>query len=150
MRVLGIDCGTERTGWGVISSDGRIHRVVAHGLIRTAARDPLEIRLREIASGLRAILEQHQPDAAGGWEPAAQKHLPLRDLRARFPAAEKPFEKVPRSVFDEDPGDLAKSSQPFKPVDSSGDFHLVSLSEALLTRSGQGDPRPFQVCGLAI
>jgi crossover junction endodeoxyribonuclease RuvC len=64
VRVLGIDCGTERTGWGVISSDGRIHRVIAHGLIRTAARDPLEIRLKEIAAGLRAILEQHQPDAA--------------------------------------------------------------------------------------
>ena len=39
---------------------------------------------------------QHQPDAAGRREPAAQKHLPLRDLRACFPAAEKPFEKVPR------------------------------------------------------
>jgi crossover junction endodeoxyribonuclease RuvC len=64
VRVLGIDCGTERTGWGVISSDGRSHRVIAHGLIRTLARDPLEIRLRAIAAGLRAILEQHKPDAA--------------------------------------------------------------------------------------
>jgi crossover junction endodeoxyribonuclease RuvC len=64
VRVLGIDCGTERTGWGVISSDGRSHRVVAHGLIRTSARDPLENRLREIAEALRAILEEHRPDAA--------------------------------------------------------------------------------------
>jgi crossover junction endodeoxyribonuclease RuvC len=64
VRVLGIDCGTERTGWGVISSDGRSHRVIAHGLIRTSARDPLEIRLREIAAALRAVLEQHKPDAA--------------------------------------------------------------------------------------
>ena len=36
MRVLGIDCGTERTGWGVIDSDGRTHRVLALGVIRTA------------------------------------------------------------------------------------------------------------------
>jgi crossover junction endodeoxyribonuclease RuvC len=64
VRVLGIDCGTERTGWGVISSDGRSHQVIAHGLIRTSARDPLEVRLREIAAALRAILEQHKPDAA--------------------------------------------------------------------------------------
>jgi crossover junction endodeoxyribonuclease RuvC len=64
VRVLGIDCGTERTGWGVITSDGRSHRVLAHGLIRTSSRDPLESRLREIAAALRAILAQHLPDAA--------------------------------------------------------------------------------------
>ena len=36
VRVLGIDCGTERTGWGVIESDGRRHTVVAHGVILPA------------------------------------------------------------------------------------------------------------------
>lgn len=64
MRVLGIDCGTERTGWGVITSDGRSHRVVAHGVIRTSSKAPLESRLREIAGALRAILAEHAPDAA--------------------------------------------------------------------------------------
>ena len=64
MRILGIDCGTERTGWGVISSDGRTHRVLAHGVIRTSAKDPLENRLREIAGALRLILSEHQPEAA--------------------------------------------------------------------------------------
>ena len=64
MRVLGIDCGTERTGWGVISSDGRTHRVLGHGVIRTSTRDSLELRLRTIASALRAVLAEHQPDAA--------------------------------------------------------------------------------------
>ena len=29
MRVLGIDCGTERTGYGVIDSDGVRHVLVA-------------------------------------------------------------------------------------------------------------------------
>ena len=64
MRVLGIDCGMERTGWGVISSDGRRHTVLAHGVIRTSAREPLELRLQAIAAGLRAILSDQQPDAA--------------------------------------------------------------------------------------
>ncbi len=64
MRVLGIDCGTERTGWGVITSDGRSHRVVAHGVIRTSSRNPLETRLRDIAAALRAILAEHQPESA--------------------------------------------------------------------------------------
>ncbi|HEY6341518.1 MAG TPA: crossover junction endodeoxyribonuclease RuvC [Bryobacteraceae bacterium] len=64
MRVLGIDCGTERTGWGVISSDGRSHRVLGHGVIVTSSRDGLELRLRTIAAGLRGVLAEHRPDAA--------------------------------------------------------------------------------------
>lgn len=64
MRILGIDCGTERTGWGVIDSDGRRHRVLAHGVIRTFPRDPLETRLAQIASGLREVIGSHSPEAA--------------------------------------------------------------------------------------
>jgi crossover junction endodeoxyribonuclease RuvC len=64
MRVLGIDCGTERTGWGVIDSDGRRHGVVAHGVISLKTRDPLENRLAIIAAALRGLLSAHSPDAA--------------------------------------------------------------------------------------
>jgi crossover junction endodeoxyribonuclease RuvC len=64
VRILGIDCGTERTGWGVIDSDGRKHRVLGHGVIRTLSRDPLEIRLEQIAVALRAVISQHAPEAA--------------------------------------------------------------------------------------
>ena len=64
MRVLGIDCGTERTGWGVIESDGRRHRVIAHGVIRLSLRDPLHTRLSSIASALRAIIAEHCPESA--------------------------------------------------------------------------------------
>ena len=64
MRILGIDCGTERTGWGVIESDGRRHQVLGHGVIRTKTAHPLELRLQSIAQGLRAVLEAHGPDAA--------------------------------------------------------------------------------------
>ena len=64
MRVLGIDCGTDCTGWGVIESDGRSHRVLGHGVIRTAVKKPLEQRLAAIAQGLRAVLQDHQPDSA--------------------------------------------------------------------------------------
>jgi len=49
MRVLGIDCGTERTGYGVIDSDGRAHRMIAAGFIRTVVKSPFESRLREIS-----------------------------------------------------------------------------------------------------
>ena len=64
MRVLGIDCGTERTGYGVIDSDGRAHRLVTAGCIRSSPADPLERRLLNIAVELRAIFLEFRPDCA--------------------------------------------------------------------------------------
>lgn len=64
MRVLGIDCGSERTGYGVIESDGVDHRMVAAGVIRTSPKAPFEKRLLEIAVGLRGLIRQHEPEAA--------------------------------------------------------------------------------------
>lgn len=64
MRILGIDCGTERTGWGVIESDGRRHSVVGQGVIRSKTSLPLESRLQNIAAGLRIVLSEHRPEAA--------------------------------------------------------------------------------------
>jgi crossover junction endodeoxyribonuclease RuvC len=63
MRVLGIDCGTERTGYGVIDSDGRSHRLVASGVIRTKPAEPLAGRLLLIAEGLREVIREFRPDA---------------------------------------------------------------------------------------
>jgi crossover junction endodeoxyribonuclease RuvC len=64
MRILGIDCGTERTGYGVIDSDGRAHRMVAAGCIRSNARERLEHRLCGIASELRDLIAEYRPDCA--------------------------------------------------------------------------------------
>ena len=64
MRVLGIDCGTEHTGYGLIESDGRSHRMVAAGCIHTSPKDVLEARLLVIARGLREVIAQHAPDSA--------------------------------------------------------------------------------------
>ena len=64
MRILGIDCGTEHTGYGLIDSDGRSHRIVAAGSIHTKTKQPLESRLLAIATGLRTIIATHQPDSA--------------------------------------------------------------------------------------
>jgi crossover junction endodeoxyribonuclease RuvC len=64
MRILGIDCGTEHTGYGLIESDGRCHRIVVAGAINTSPKDRLEARLLAIARGLRQVISAHQPDAA--------------------------------------------------------------------------------------
>ena len=64
MRVLGIDCGSERTGYGVIESDGVQHRLLAAGTIRTSPKRPFEKRLLEISEGLRSLIREHAPQAA--------------------------------------------------------------------------------------
>jgi len=64
VRVLGIDCGTERTGYGIIESDGARHRMLVAGVIRTSAKWALERRLLEISNGLRTVLRDHSPEAA--------------------------------------------------------------------------------------
>jgi len=61
VRVLGIDCGSARTGYGVIESDGAQHRMVAAGVIRTDVKSPFERRLLQIAGELRGLIRQHAP-----------------------------------------------------------------------------------------
>jgi crossover junction endodeoxyribonuclease RuvC len=59
MRVLGIDCGSERTGFGVIESDGRRHQLVECGVIRTSPKDVFSNRI-----GIREVLMKYQPQEA--------------------------------------------------------------------------------------
>ncbi|HEY7210134.1 MAG TPA: crossover junction endodeoxyribonuclease RuvC [Bryobacteraceae bacterium] len=62
MRIAGIDCGTERTGFGIIDTDGRSHRFVDAGVIRTRTSDVLERRLLFIAAELRAAFQKYSPE----------------------------------------------------------------------------------------
>ena len=61
---MGIDCGTERTGYGVIETDGRTHRMLAAGVIRTSSKAAFDSRLLAIATELRAIIVSHAPECA--------------------------------------------------------------------------------------
>ena len=62
--MLGIDCGSERTGYGVIVSDGLDHRMVAAGVIHTNPKWSFERRLLTIAQGLRKLIQEHTPEFA--------------------------------------------------------------------------------------
>ena len=62
MRIVGIDCGTERTGFGIIDSDGRSHQFVTAGVIRTSTSQVLSHRLKRIADELERILSEFSPD----------------------------------------------------------------------------------------
>src|SRR6266700_3279382 len=63
MRVLGIDCGTECTGYGVVELDDRDKlSCVCFGAVRLSTRDPLPRRLSTVFDRLSNLIEQHRPD----------------------------------------------------------------------------------------
>jgi crossover junction endodeoxyribonuclease RuvC len=61
--VLGVDPGTQVTGYGVIEGTSpSAAALVECGVIRTQARDPLPSRLREIHDGITELLLRHRPE----------------------------------------------------------------------------------------
>jgi len=63
MRVLGIDCGTEYTGYGVVElrNDDTL-ACLSCGAIALSPRDPLPARLATIFQSLGAVIQTHRPD----------------------------------------------------------------------------------------
>ena len=63
MRVLGIDCGTEYTGYGVVDllPDGCL-RCLTCGAIKLSPRDTLPARLSLIYQQLSQLIVAHRPD----------------------------------------------------------------------------------------
>jgi crossover junction endodeoxyribonuclease RuvC len=64
IRILGIDPGLRRTGWGLIESDGNRLIYVACGSVETSDRAALGVRLVTIHDGLIAVIERYQPHEA--------------------------------------------------------------------------------------
>ena len=61
-RVLGIDCGSVKTGYGVIEINGRATHVVASGVILASARLSFPERLKKIGDELGRLIAAHSPD----------------------------------------------------------------------------------------
>ena len=64
MRVLGLDPGLRRTGWGVIDAEGSRLTHVANGVITSDSKEELATRLVQLQRGLEAVLASFQPDEA--------------------------------------------------------------------------------------
>ncbi|PYS38723.1 MAG: crossover junction endodeoxyribonuclease RuvC [Acidobacteria bacterium] len=64
MRVLGIDCGSRVTGYGVIDSDGADCVFVGCGAIHSKPSEPIADRLKCIYNGIVQIIRELQPEAA--------------------------------------------------------------------------------------
>ncbi|HXV63728.1 MAG TPA: crossover junction endodeoxyribonuclease RuvC [Vicinamibacteria bacterium] len=62
MRILGIDPGSQVTGYGAIDSDGAEHRLVEHGVIRTRSGLRFPEKLRVVHDRLVEVVERARPD----------------------------------------------------------------------------------------
>jgi crossover junction endodeoxyribonuclease RuvC len=64
VRVLGIDPGSEITGWGVVEGDdaGRSYRLVEFGALKLSASASFSSRLLKIFHGLEEVVERLEPD----------------------------------------------------------------------------------------
>ena len=61
IRIIGIDPGLRRTGWGIVESDGNRLTYVASGGVDSDAKDDLAFRLRSIFEGVTAVLAAWHP-----------------------------------------------------------------------------------------
>jgi len=62
MRILGIDPGLQRTGYGLIDVAGGAAALVEAGVVRADARKSLEARLAEIYDGVSSAIRELRPD----------------------------------------------------------------------------------------
>jgi crossover junction endodeoxyribonuclease RuvC len=62
MRVLGLDPGSRRTGWGVVERSGNAFRCAGHGCIVPASKLDLPRRLHHIAREAGAVIDRFAPD----------------------------------------------------------------------------------------
>ncbi|HTP76424.1 MAG TPA: crossover junction endodeoxyribonuclease RuvC [Rhizomicrobium sp.] len=63
IRILGLDPGLARMGWGVIAASGSRLTHVAHGVITTRTADGLGLRLLALHRALAAIIAEQKPAA---------------------------------------------------------------------------------------
>jgi crossover junction endodeoxyribonuclease RuvC len=64
IRIIGIDPGLRRTGWGVIESDGVRLSYVASGHITSTSDEDLAYRLRELFEGIASVIASFKPREA--------------------------------------------------------------------------------------
>jgi crossover junction endodeoxyribonuclease RuvC len=64
IRIIGIDPGLRRTGWGIVEIAGNRLGFLGCGSVTTNDKDSLSARLLTIHDGLMQILDEFRPDEA--------------------------------------------------------------------------------------
>jgi crossover junction endodeoxyribonuclease RuvC len=77
IRIIGIDPGLRRTGWGIVESDGVRLAYVASGHVESDGEGELAYRLRQLYEGLCGVIASHRPQEA-----AVEETFVNKDARA--------------------------------------------------------------------
>lgn len=64
IRILGVDPGLNRCGWGVVAAEGSRLTHIAHGVIRPPATAEMAQRLLVLLDGLMEVIERCRPHEA--------------------------------------------------------------------------------------
>ena len=64
VRIIGLDPGLRRTGWGVVESTGNRLTYVASGTVTPPVSAPLSMRLTHLFEAISALVAEHRPDEA--------------------------------------------------------------------------------------
>ena len=74
MFILGIDPGLQKTGWGIIRSEGQRLSFIACGRVQTSPDEILALRLAHIHRELSQIISQYKPHSAAVEETFVNKN----------------------------------------------------------------------------
>ncbi|HEV2511391.1 crossover junction endodeoxyribonuclease RuvC [Bosea sp. (in: a-proteobacteria)] len=64
IRILGLDPGLRKTGWGLVISEGTKLSFVACGVVESDEKQPLADRLRQLHEGITEVIARHRPQEA--------------------------------------------------------------------------------------
>ena len=79
-RLLGLDPGLRRTGWGIVDMAGQHLRYVASGVVTSDETRDMADRLVELLTGINLVLDEWQPDEAAVEETFVNKN-PVSTLK---------------------------------------------------------------------
>ncbi|MCZ7686060.1 MAG: crossover junction endodeoxyribonuclease RuvC [Sandaracinaceae bacterium] len=163
MRVLGIDPGTRRTGWGVAERQRTKLVGVAAGVIRLREKDPLADRLEIVFDRLDALVEEHRPDVIAVEDVFYAKHanaaIKLGHVRGvvlllvakrQLPLAEYPPALVKRTVAGRGAADKKQIGRVVGamlgleelPAEDATDALAIAITHLAATRGARAQSRP--------
>jgi crossover junction endodeoxyribonuclease RuvC len=162
MRVLGIDPGTRKTGWGVAEQRNMKIVGIAAGVIRLRPDDPLADRLEIVFDRLDALVGEHRPDAIAVEDIFYAKHanaaIKLGHVRGvvlllvakrQLPLAEYPPALVKRTVAGRGAADKAQIARVVGamlgltelPAEDATDALAIAITHLAASRVRRSDPR---------
>ncbi|MDP2951208.1 MAG: crossover junction endodeoxyribonuclease RuvC [bacterium] len=83
MIILGLDPGTAKVGWGIISGDKKRRSFIACGVIKTSKKTLSHNRLKEIYCQTKKLIAQHKPELI-----VIEKLFFFKNLKTALPVAE--------------------------------------------------------------